>query len=245
MRKIKKILVVDDEPVIQIDLSQQLTDLGYTVVGHASDGFDAVERCQEHYPDIVLMDIKMPIFDGFGATETILQRGLSSCVVMLTAYYSADYIERAKQVGASGYLLKPIDYRTLHATLEVAYAQSKRLQQSHTDTLELRRKIEEMRLTERAKVLVARERGITEGEAYRELQRLSMNKRCSLRSIAEVVVQRNSQRETVNRAKQYLITMESMSEQDAYRHLTALAKHHGITLFQAAQRILAQTRPLR
>ena len=98
MRKIKKILVVDDEPVIQIDLSQQLTDLGYTVVGHASDGFDAVERCQEHYPDIVLMDIKMPIFDGFGATETILQRGLSSCVVMLTAYYSADYIERAKQV---------------------------------------------------------------------------------------------------------------------------------------------------
>lgn len=238
----KTIVLVDDEPIARLDLSFMLADMGFSVVGEASDGYDAVEVCRQQKPDIVLMDIKMPIFDGFGAAEIILQNDMAKCLVMITAFYDAELIERANQIGATGYLVKPIDRRMLLPTIEVAYSQSRRLSETRKEAADARRKLEETRLIDRAKSLVAYERGITEGEAYRELQRLAMNKRCSLLSLALSVVQRNSQRETVNRAKEYLMRLEGISEQDAYKRLTMLARAQKGTLQQAAQRVLGAQR---
>ena len=241
----KNILVVDDDPVSGQQLKEILSQLRYSVVGIAGDGYDAVELCKELHPDVVLIEIDMPIFDGLSAAETILEENLSDCVVFLTAKYNDRWIERAVQVGSSAYIMKPVSLPAVHAAIEVAYAQSRRLQQVRSEARKIQQKLEEVLLIDRAKALVAQERNISENEAFHELQRLAMNKRCTMLSIAETVVQRNSQRETVNRAKQYLMRIENMSEQNAYRHLTALAKKHDITLFQAAQRILAQMRPLR
>ena len=236
----KRVIIVDDEPIMRLDLSSMLEELGFVVVGEAADGFDAVERCRGQRPDIVLMDIKMPIFDGFGAAETIIGEDLADCVVLLTAFCDAEFIERANQLGVSGYLVKPIDQRTLLPAIEVALAQSVRLRESRKETREAIQKLEESRLIERAKILVARERGTSEGEAYRELQRMAMNKRCSILSLAETVVQRNSHREVVNRAKQFLMAHEGLSEQAAFKRLNALAKTHDVPIEQVAKQLLAK-----
>ena len=237
----KRVIIVDDEPIMRLDLASMLEELDFAVAGEAADGFDAVELCRQHRPDIVLMDIKMPIFDGFGAAETIIGEDLAGCVVLLTAFCDEEFVERANQIGVSGYLVKPIDQRTLLPSIEVALAQSLRLRESRTETREAVKKLEESRLVERAKILVARERGISEGEAYRELQRMAMNKRCSILLLAETVVQRNSHREVVNRAKQFLVAHEGLSEQAAYKRLNALAKTQGIPVEQVAKQLLAKS----
>ena len=192
--KTKRVLVVDDEPIMRLDLTSMLVESGFAVVGEAADGFDAVELCREHRPDIVLMDIKMPVFDGFGAAETIIGEDLAGCVVLLTAFCDEEFVKRAGQIGVSGYLVKPIDQRTLLPVIEVALAQSLRLRESRLETREAVQKLAESRLVERAKAIVAKERGISEGEAYRELQRMAMDKRRSIFSLAETVVQHHSRR---------------------------------------------------
>ncbi|MDR1916827.1 MAG: ANTAR domain-containing protein [Synergistaceae bacterium] len=236
----RKVIIVDDEPITRIDLASMLNELGFSVEGEASDGFDAVEMCTAKHPDLVLMDIKMPIFDGLSAAEIILRDGLADCVVLLTAYCDAQFIERANQIGVTGYLVKPINKRLLMPAIEVAYSQSQRLKDIRLEAESARQKLEESRIIEKAKVLVAKELGISEGDAYRELQRLSMNKRCSLRYIAETVIERNSEREIINRAKQILIQQEGVSEQSAYKRLNALSKGRNISMTEAAQHILSK-----
>jgi len=243
VENIKKVLIVDDDPISVLELKNILSKLNYSVVGVADDGYDAVELCRECQPDLVLMEIDISVFDGLSAADAILEKHLAECIVFITADYHPQWIERAAQLGAAAYIMKPVTLPAVHAAVELACAQNQRLQLLKSEVQKNRQKLEEVRLVDRAKALVARERNISESEALRELQRLAMNKRCTMLAVAETVVQRNSQRETVNRAKQQLMKMEGMSEQNAYRHLTALAKKHNITLFQAAQRILSQLRP--
>ena len=101
--------VLDDEPLTRMDLRDMLTEQGFDVVGEAADGFDAVELCREKHPDVVLMDVKMPVFDGLTASETILTENLADCVVQLTAFSDGGIVESAGQAGVTGYLVKPID----------------------------------------------------------------------------------------------------------------------------------------
>ncbi|MEG2074767.1 MAG: response regulator, partial [Angelakisella sp.] len=117
-------IVVDDEPITRMDLSDMLREQGFSVVGEASDGFDAIELCRSLSPDVVLMDIRMPVFDGLSASETILSEELAGCVVLLTAFSSKELVERANQIGVTGYLVKPVEERLLLPTIEVALAQS-------------------------------------------------------------------------------------------------------------------------
>ena len=194
----RTVVVVDDEPIMRLDLRMMLEELGLSPVGEASDGFDAVEVCRQQRPDVVLMDVKMPVFDGFGAAEVILIEELAGCVVISTAFFDAQFIERANQIGVTGYLVKPIEQRLLLPTIEVALAQSERLREARRQTKAAQQKLADSRVIEQAKALLARERGIAESEAYRELQRLAMDKRCSIASLAATVVQRSSQREVVN-----------------------------------------------
>ena len=123
-------IVVDDEPITRLDLSQLLGELGFAVVGEAADGFDAIELCRRHRPDVVLMDIKMPVFDGMTASETIIAEDLCGCVVLLTAFQDRELIDRAGRIGVTGYLVKPVEERLLLPTLEVAMAQAARLREA-------------------------------------------------------------------------------------------------------------------
>lgn len=123
-------VVVDDEPITCMDVAEMLREMGFDVVGEAADGFDAVELCRVHRPDLVLMDARMPVFDGLTASKTILEKHYCNCIVLLTAYQDRDMIEKATKAGVSGYLVKPIDQTRFQPAIEVALAQSKRLRQS-------------------------------------------------------------------------------------------------------------------
>jgi len=114
----KTVLIVDDEPITRMDLRDMLTDLSFDVIGEAADGFDAIEFCRARRPDLVLMDVKMPIFDGLTASETILGEELAGCVVLLTAFGERDIIDQANRIGVTGYLVKPIEQRLLLPTVD-------------------------------------------------------------------------------------------------------------------------------
>jgi response regulator NasT len=185
------------------------------------------------------MDIKMPTFDGLSAAETILKEGFSSCVVLLTAFSDAQFIEKAKQAGVTGYLVKPVTQRMLIPAIEIAYSQSERLKKSELEIDSARKKLEESRVVERAKVLLAKERGISEGEAYRELQQAAMDKRRPLFSLAQTVVQSYSQREMLNQAKRVMMEREGLSEEAAFKCLKTLSQANGVSLQQTVFRFLS------
>ena len=192
-------IVVDDEPITRLDLSQLLGELGFAVVGEAADGFDAIELCRRHRPDVVLMDIKMPVFDGMTASETIIAEDLCGCVVLLTAFQDRELIDRAGRIGVTGYLVKTV---------------------------------------EEAKALLAKKENIPEGEAHRRLQKLAMEKRCSLVSLCRTVVEQQGGRGLVDRAKERLMKERGIAEPEAYRKVSRLAKEERISLEEAARRLL-------
>lgn len=236
-------VVVDDEPITRMDLSQMLEEMDFLVVGQAADGFDAIELCRCHRPDVVLMDIKMPVFDGMTASETIIAEDLCGCVVLLTAFRDRELIDRAGRIGVTGYLVKPVEERLLLPTLEVAMAQAARLREARREAGEMKRRMEEQKVIDRAKALLAQKEGIPEGEAYRRLQKLSMEKRCSLASICQAVVTQQGGREAVNRAKERLMKDRGLSEPEAYRELSRLAREKEIPLEEAARALLGGKTP--
>lgn len=231
-------IVVDDEPITRVDLRQMLEEMSFSVLGDAADGFDAIELCRRHHPDVVLMDIRMPVFDGMTASETIISEDLAGCVVILTAFQDRELIEQANRIGVTGYLVKPVEERLLLPTLEVAMAQARRLRDARRETAEIRERMEEQRLVDRAKALLARKESIPESEAYRHLQKMAMEKRSTLPTLARAVVAQESGREVIRRAKELLIRTAALSEPEAYRAVTAFAKERGLSPEEAAQLIL-------
>lgn len=180
----RTVVIVDDEPVTRMDLADMLEEAGFQVAGEAGDGFDAVELCEARRPDVVLMDVKMPVFDGLTAAETILSRDLAGCVVLLTAFQDREIVEKAGRIGVTGYLAKPIDPRSLLPTLELALAQSQRLRGSQEQTRLVRQQMEDDRLIHKAQRTMARRMGCTEEEAYHKMRRMAMDKRVTVAVMA-------------------------------------------------------------
>lgn len=204
LNAMKTVLIVDDEPILRMDLSDMLEELGFQVIGEAADGFDAIETCRVEQPDIVLMDVKMPIFDGLSAAETILKEDLAGCVVMLTAFNDPDIIQRASAAGVTGYLVKPIDQRSLLPTLEVAVAQSTRLRESRAREQEAQRRIREDRDIHKAQQLLAKSLGCSSEEAYRKMRKAAMDKRVTVAALARRLIAQAKENEEVQAAKEYL-----------------------------------------
>ena len=117
----RKIIVVDDEPITRMDICEILREANYDVVAEAGDGFDAIEQSRKYRPDFVIMDIKMPILDGLKAAKVITKEKLSRGVVLLTAYSNKDFIEEAKNIGIIGYIVKPIDEKSFIPNLEIIF----------------------------------------------------------------------------------------------------------------------------
>lgn len=184
----KKIVIADDEPITRMDLKEILEAAGYDVVGEASDGFDAVSLCRKHSPDLVLMDIKMPLLDGLNAAKIIQNENLASGIVLITAYSSKEFVQKATKVGAIGYIVKPIDENSLIPTLEVAISKSAEIKKMKIDIEKSYSKLEERKIIEKAKGLLMQKNKITEQEAYDKIRMLSMNKRCSMGDIAEAII---------------------------------------------------------
>lgn len=234
----KTAVVVDDEPIIRLDLSQMLEELGLTVVADAADGFDAVEVCRLHVPDVVLLDLNMPVFDGMSAAETIIRESLAGAVIAVTAFADPPFIERAAAIGVTGYIVKPIEQRLLLPTIEVALTQSARLRAAQNEAREAEKKLSGLRMVEHAKALLAKEKQITEAEAYRELQQLAMTKRCSMTQLAEALIERSTGRSAINEAKALIMQKRGITEQNAHALLIKLSEQHQKSLAEIARAVV-------
>ncbi|WP_026884034.1 ANTAR domain-containing response regulator [Clostridium akagii] len=176
-----KIIVAEDEPITRMDICEMLVSAGYYVVGQASNGLQAVELCRKCKPDLVLMDIKMPKLDGIQAAELLLEENIVEAIVMLTAYSGKEFIDKVKEIGAIGYIVKPIDERSLIPQIEIAIAKGKEIKL-------MREKIENITTIYAAKEILMEKYKLTENDAYKRLRKLSMDKQSSILETSKNII---------------------------------------------------------
>lgn len=186
-----RVVIADDEPITKMDLNELLSEAGYEVVGEASDGFDAVEICRKKHPDLVLMDIKMPLLDGLSAAKIIHSEKLAETVVMMTAYSEREFVEQAKECGVGGYLVKPIDEKSLIPNIEVAVNRSREIGKLRKDIEKVNGRLESRAVIEKAKGLMMEQQKMTEQEAYDYIRKLSQSKHLSMKRVAEMILTRS------------------------------------------------------
>lgn len=184
----ERIVIVDDEPITRLDIRDMLENSGYQVVGEASDGFEAIRVCQEQRPDLVIMDIKMPVLDGLTASKKIVAEGTTSGIILLTAYSDKQYVMKAKSFGALGYLIKPLHEQSLLPMVELSLVKGKELKDMTKELEKLTKKLEERKVIEKAKGKLMQIDHITEEEAYKKIRNISMEKRVPMIEVAELMV---------------------------------------------------------
>ena len=182
-----RVVIAEDEALIRLDLKEMLEEEGYAVVGEAADGARAVELAEQLRPDLVFLDIKMPILDGLQAAEQIAGKRLAP-VVILTAFSQRDLVERAREVGAMAYLVKPFQKHDLPPTIEMATARFAEIVALEAEVQGLAERLVARKVIERAKGLLMSEHSMTEPEAFRWIQRTAMDRRASMRQVADAVL---------------------------------------------------------
>src|SRR5215469_10062332 len=185
-----RVVIAEDEALIRLDLKEMLEEPGqdaYIVVGEASDGDAAVKLAAELRPDLVIMDVKMPVLDGISAAEQISARRLAP-VVILTAFSQRDLVQRASSAGAMAYLVKPFTKADLIPAIEIAVSRFAEVGALQKEVTNLRDRLEMRKLLDRAKGVLQAERGITEPEAFRWIQKTSMDRRTTMRALAQEIL---------------------------------------------------------
>lgn len=186
MQKLR-ILLADDEALIRLDLREMLTEAGHEIVGEAANGQEAVQLAQELHPDIVIMDVKMPVMDGLTAAQQITEAEIAP-VLLLTAYSQQDIVARATEAGVIAYLVKPVREQQLFPAIEVAVSRFRAWQELGRELDELKESLATRKLVDRAKGILMTAHKMTEQEAYRKMQQFSMAKRISLKKLAEEII---------------------------------------------------------
>ena len=233
-------LIIDDEPIIRMDLADQLASAGFSVLGEAGDGYDAVDLARRYHPDVVLMDINMPMFDGLTAAGQIMEEHLAKTVIMITSFCDDEFVAKASRIGVGGYLVKPIRSENLLPAIEIAIGQSRRFEEARKREEEALKKIEDQKIIGRAKAILAARNGISEKEALSVLQRESMGKRVPLAAYAGRIVELYSRDGKILKAKRMLMEKYDLSDRAAYRRLKSMAETAGCTTGEMAMKILGE-----
>jgi response regulator NasT len=187
----RRVLVAEDEALIRLDLAEMLAEEGYEVVGEAADGATAVRLAEELRPDLVVMDVKMPVLDGISAAERIVAQRIAP-VLILTAFSQRELVERARAAGAMAYLVKPFVKADLMPAIEMALSRHEEISQLEQEVADLTDRLETRKLVDRAKGLLQTRFGLTEPDAFRWIQKAAMDKRTSMREVAQVVIAETS-----------------------------------------------------
>ncbi|MFL5732533.1 MAG: ANTAR domain-containing response regulator [Chloroflexia bacterium] len=182
-----RVVIADDDPIIRMDLREMLTGLEYLVVGEAGDGQSAVNLARELRPDLVIMDIRMPEMDGIEAAQVLTAEDVAP-VLLLTAYSEPDLVQRATQAGVIGYLVKPFREAQLAPAIDVTLSRFREFRQVRTELGGVKEALEARKVIERAKGLLMERYSLTEPEAFRRIQKRSMDTRKSMKEIAEAVL---------------------------------------------------------
>lgn len=182
-----RILVAEDEALIRLDLAEMLTEAGYEVVGQASNGEQAVELARELTPDLVIMDVKMPVMDGITAAEAIGKDRICP-VVMLTAFSQTELVERARDAGVMAYIVKPFTASDLAPAIDIARHRWNEVKALESEIADLGERLETRKAVDRAKGILMKKLKISEAEAFRWIQKTAMDRRLGMREVAEAVV---------------------------------------------------------
>jgi response regulator NasT len=182
-----RVIIADDESLIRMDLREMLTNQGYLVVGEVGDGRSAVNLARELRPDIVIMDIKMPDMDGIEAAKIMTEERLAP-VLLLSAYSQQELVQRARQAGVAGYLVKPFRESDLPPAIEVALARFSEFRAMEREVDTLQDALETRKAVDRAKGILMDTQGLSETEAFRKIQKMSMNNRKPMRAVAEAII---------------------------------------------------------
>jgi response regulator NasT len=187
-RPARRVRIAGDEALIRLDLAEMLREEGYEVVGEAGDGQEAVELAELLRPDLVIIDVKMPRRDGIDAAAEIAAKRIAP-IVMLTAFSQRELVERARDAGAMAYLVKPFSAGDLVPAIELAVSRSDEIKALEREVSTLSEQLDTRKLVERAKGLLQAKQGLSEPEAFKWIQRAAMDKRTTMRQVAEVVLE--------------------------------------------------------
>lgn len=184
----RRVLVAEDESLIRLDLVEMLREEGYEVVGEAGDGSVAVKLAEELKPDLVVLDVKMPVLDGISAAEQIREARLAP-VLILTAFSQRDLVERATKAGAMAYVTKPFTKEDLVPAIEMAITRHEEIVQLESEVGDLSERLETRKQVDRAKGVLQTKYGLSEPDAFRWIQKAAMDKRTTMREVANVVIE--------------------------------------------------------
>lgn len=183
----RRAIVVEDEALIRMDIVETLREGGYDVVGEASNGEEAVALAREFKPDVVVMDVKMPVMDGITAAEHIAKERLAP-VVLLTAFSQTELVERARDAGAMAYVVKPFTPADLLPAVEIAASRFVEIRALENEIADITERMETRKTVERAKGILMEKMQLNEPEAFRWIQKTSMDRRLTMREVAEAVI---------------------------------------------------------
>lgn len=182
-----RVLVAEDEALIRLDLAEMLGEAGYDVVGQAADGEQAVTMARELTPDLVIMDVKMPGMDGISAAEVLGKEGVAP-VVMLTAFSDRALVERARDAGVMAYVVKPFTANDVLPAIDIARSRWQERQALESEVADLAERFETRKRLDRAKGLLQQQLKLSEAESFRWIQKAAMDRRLSMREVADAVI---------------------------------------------------------
>ena len=182
-----RIVVAEDEALIRLDLAEMLAELGYDVVGQASDGEQAVALVHAHRPDVVIMDVKMPVLDGISAAEQIGKERIAP-VIMLTAFSQKELVERARDAGVMAYIVKPFTQADLAPAVDIATSRWAELKALEGEIADLGERLETRKAVDRAKGILMTRLKLSEADAFRWIQKTAMDRRLGMREVADAVI---------------------------------------------------------
>jgi two-component system, response regulator PdtaR len=183
-----RVLIAEDEALIRLDLKEMLQEEGFEVVAEVADGASAVRLTRELTPDLVILDVKMPVMDGIQAAEEIAKDRLSA-ILILTAFSQRDLVEKARRAGAMASLVKPFQKHDLLPAVEIAAGRFRELSGLEREVDDLQGRLEARKVVERAKGLLQEKQGLSEADAFRFVQRQAMERRQTMRQVAERVIE--------------------------------------------------------
>lgn len=186
----KRILIVEDESIIRLDLSSIFTENGYEVVGEAGDGEKAIELAFSLVPDLIIMDIKMPKLDGLKASK-IISRKIDVPIILLTAYSQKEFIEQSKHANVVSYLVKPVSEVDLIPAVEVALHQAEKVKKIRDSVIAAQNELAQRKFVEKAKGLLMEKEGLSENEAYQRIRKISMDRHQPMTKTAEIIISEN------------------------------------------------------
>ena len=185
----KRILVAEDETLIRLDLVEMLTEAGYEVVAQATNGIEAIKFAEELKPDLSILDVKMPELDGISAAEKIIN---ISPVLMLTAFSQKELVERARDAGVMAYVVKPFTISDLVPAIEIASSRYQQMAALKSEVSDLHERLETRKLIDRAKGILMQALNLSEPEAFTWIQRAAMDRRISMKAVAQAVISPDS-----------------------------------------------------